>query len=91
MGEHERGRISAIWAVCFLGTRPIASLIDGALAQLIGARFAATVILLPTAVVAALVISKARAYDQLRSAAPVFDVTNTVSASPAEPEEGVGG
>ena len=91
VGEHERGRISAIWAVCFLGTRPIASLIDGALAQLIGARFAATVILLPTAVVAALVISKARAYDQLRSAAPVFDVTNTVSASPAEPEEGVGG
>lgn len=64
--EHERGRISAIWAVCFLGTRPIASLLDGALAQLVGARFAATVILIPPAIVATLVISKARAYDQLK-------------------------
>ena len=36
---------------------------DGALAQLVGARFAATVILIPPALVAALVISKARSYD----------------------------
>jgi MFS family permease len=31
--DHVRGRIMAIWAVAFLGTRPLASAVDGALAD----------------------------------------------------------
>ncbi|MEO9254386.1 MAG: MFS transporter, partial [Tepidiformaceae bacterium] len=63
VGEHQRGRIMAIWAVCFLGTRPVASLLDGALAQLIGVRLAAILIVLPTAAVTLLVVIKARSFD----------------------------
>jgi MFS family permease len=45
--DHQRGRIMALWSVCFLGTRPIASLVDGALASLVGVHVAALVMTLP--------------------------------------------
>ena len=35
-GDHERGRIMALWSVAFIGVRPIASLVDGAIASLAG-------------------------------------------------------
>ncbi|UJA20560.1 MFS transporter [Thermoleophilia bacterium SCSIO 60948] len=35
-----RGRVMALWGVAFLGTRPLSATIDGALADLISARFA---------------------------------------------------
>lgn len=35
-----RGRVMALWSVSFLGTRPIAALLDGAAADLIGPRLA---------------------------------------------------
>jgi hypothetical protein len=38
--EPQRGRIMALWSVAFLGVRPVASMIDGALADLIGVRAA---------------------------------------------------
>jgi hypothetical protein len=37
----------ALWGICFLGTRPIASLIDGTLASLVGIHAAAVVMTLP--------------------------------------------
>ncbi|MFB9744111.1 MFS transporter [Pseudonocardia sulfidoxydans] len=33
-----RGRVMALWGVAFMGTRPLASLLDGALAELLGPR-----------------------------------------------------
>jgi hypothetical protein len=45
--EPQRGRIMALWSVAFLGVRPVASMIDGALADLIGVRAAAVVMSTP--------------------------------------------
>lgn len=38
--EDMRGRVMALWSVAFLGSRPIAALLDGLLADLFGARAA---------------------------------------------------
>ncbi|HWC73848.1 MAG TPA: MFS transporter [Gemmatimonadales bacterium] len=54
VGEHERGRIMALWSVAFLGSRPIASLIDGGVASLAGPRVATIVMALPAFFVALL-------------------------------------
>jgi MFS family permease len=54
--EQERGRIMALWTIAFLGVRPIASLVDGAIADAAGVRVATIVLALPAfagAVVAA--------------------------------------
>jgi predicted MFS family arabinose efflux permease len=42
-----RGRVMALWSVAWLGTRPFASLLDGTLASLAGARAAAALMALP--------------------------------------------
>lgn len=39
--EQQLGRTMAVWSVCFLGTRPPAALLDGALAEVAGPRAAA--------------------------------------------------
>jgi MFS family permease len=43
----ERGRIMALWSVAFLGLRPFASLVDGAIAGVFGVRVAGVVLALP--------------------------------------------
>jgi predicted MFS family arabinose efflux permease len=58
VSDGERGRVMALWSVAFLGSRPIASLADGALATLAGPRAAALALCLPAA--AALVLLTAR-------------------------------
>ncbi len=45
--DHQRGRVMALWSVCFLGTRPLASLIDGSLASLVGVHLTALIMTLP--------------------------------------------
>jgi MFS family permease len=42
-----RGRIMALWSLCFLGTRPVASLTDGAVASAFGLRAAAVALTVP--------------------------------------------
>jgi MFS family permease len=42
-----RGRIMALWSLCFLGTRPVASLADGALASASGLRTAGVALTVP--------------------------------------------
>lgn len=51
VAEALRGRVMAIWTLCFLGTRPLAALIDGALADLISPRWATLSMLIPAAAV----------------------------------------
>lgn len=55
--EAIRGRVLALWGVAFLGSRPLAGLVDGALADLVSTRvavgFAAS-----TAIAAALILSR---------------------------------
>ena len=43
----QRGRVMALWSLCFLGTRPPASLVDGALASTAGLRPAAVALTVP--------------------------------------------
>lgn len=53
--ESQRGRIMALWSVAFLGLRPIASLVDGAIAGSLGVRTAGVCLALPALVMAAVV------------------------------------
>lgn len=54
--EHLRGRMMALWSVAFLGLRPVASLIDGALAEAFGVRVAGIVLALPALAGAAAIL-----------------------------------
>ena len=54
--EEQRGRIMALWSIAFLGLRPLASLVDGAVAGAVGVRYAGVALALP-ALTAALLIS----------------------------------
>jgi MFS family permease len=54
--EHLRGRMMALWSVAFLGLRPVASLIDGALAEAFGVRVAGIVLALPALLGAAAIL-----------------------------------
>jgi MFS family permease len=58
--ESQRGRIMALWSVAFLGVRPFASLLDGALASSFGVRVAGVVMALPALLAAAAVFRFAR-------------------------------
>ncbi|MDP9340948.1 MAG: MFS transporter [Actinomycetota bacterium] len=52
--DHMRGRIMGLWTIAFLGTRPLAALVDGSVADLAGPRWAVLVVLIPLLVVAAI-------------------------------------
>jgi MFS family permease len=60
--ERQRGRIMALWSIAFLGMRPFASLLDGAIAAAVGVRVAAIVLSLPALAAAALVWRRSRRY-----------------------------
>jgi hypothetical protein len=60
VAEHQRGRIMALWSVAFLGLRPVASLLDGALAGAFGVRTAGVVLALPAFACAAAIMSTNR-------------------------------
>jgi MFS family permease len=64
VADRERGRIMALWSVAFLGTRPIAALIDGGLAVLLGPPLATILMALPTAGAAALALRLHTAREQ---------------------------
>ena len=54
VAENERGRIMALWAIAFLGLRPLASLLDGAIASAWGVRVAGVALAAPALLAAAL-------------------------------------
>jgi len=56
----ERGRIMALWSVAFLGLRPFASIIDGAVAGAFGVRAAGVLLALPALSCAGWVYLRAR-------------------------------
>lgn len=56
----QRGRIMALWSIAFLGLRPVASLLDGAVAGTFGVRTAGVVLSLPALFGAALAASSWR-------------------------------
>jgi MFS family permease len=60
VADHHRGRIMALWSVAFLGLRPVASLLDGALAGAFGVRTAGVVLALPALACAAALLAQPR-------------------------------
>jgi MFS family permease len=60
VADHHRGRIMALWSVAFLGLRPAASLLDGALAEVFGVRAAGVVLALPAFACAAAIVFATR-------------------------------
>jgi MFS family permease len=56
IGDHERGRVMALWTMAFIGVRPIGSLFDGAVASVAGVRVAATLMTVPALVVASVIL-----------------------------------
>jgi MFS family permease len=58
--ERHRGRIMALWTVAFLGLRPLASLVDGAIADVADVRVAGVVLALPALVLAVVLVRAGR-------------------------------
>jgi MFS family permease len=56
----QRGRIMALWSIAFLGLRPVASLLDGALAGAFGVRVAGVVLAVPALAGAAVALTTLR-------------------------------
>ena len=63
VADNQRGRVMAIWSVAFVGVRPFASLVDGALAALFGPRAAGVVFALPALVLAGLLLARRQTGD----------------------------
>ena len=63
VAESQRGRIMALWGVAFLGLRPFASLVDGAIASTAGVRAAGVALAMPALVagLAVFLISRRKA------------------------------
>jgi hypothetical protein len=59
--EVQLGRVMALWSLAFIGTRPLAALLDGVVAELIGARGATVVLALPVLAAAPWVHRRLRA------------------------------
>jgi len=55
-----RGRVMAIWTLCFLGSRPVAAVLDGALADALSPRWAAELMLVPAGAVGLLLLVRVR-------------------------------
>ena len=58
----QRGRIMALWSIAFLGLRPVASLVDGAIAGALGVRVAGIVLALPALLGAAFAMTTLRSW-----------------------------
>lgn len=58
--ESQRGRMMALWTVAFLGLRPFASIVDGAIAGAFGVRAAGVAMALPALAAAAAIAFLAR-------------------------------
>ncbi|HSL66385.1 MAG TPA: MFS transporter [Gaiellaceae bacterium] len=60
VAETHRGRIMALWSIAFLGLRPFASIVDGAIADVAGVRVAGIVLALPALAAAVLIHRRIR-------------------------------
>ena len=60
VAETQRGRIMALWSIAFLGARPVASLVDGLIADLVSVRAAGVVLALPALGGALFILTRVR-------------------------------
>jgi MFS family permease len=71
--ERLRGRVMALWSLAFLGTRPLAGLVDGRLADMFSPHVAAAVFAIP-AVVAAVIVRRGTVIGAAPSPPPAAEV-----------------
>jgi MFS family permease len=67
--DAQRGRIMALWSIAFLGLRPVASLVDGAVADAFGVRTAGVLLAVPAALAAVLIARRLRRASAAETAA----------------------
>jgi MFS family permease len=79
--DAQRGRVMALWGMCFLGVRPFASLVDGTVAEVAGLRVAAFVMAVPAAVVAVGFLRRERRAAGARGGAAPLLVAGTGGAA----------
>jgi MFS family permease len=77
--EGLRGRVMALWSMAFLGSRPIAALLDGAIADLVSVRAATLVAAALSAAAAVLVITRLR-HRRRHDAAPSSAGSDTTTS-----------
>jgi hypothetical protein len=58
--ESQRGRIMALWSIAFLGVRPFASLVDGAVASATSVHVAGVLLTLPAVLAVGLLVWRER-------------------------------
>jgi predicted MFS family arabinose efflux permease len=91
IAEDVRGRVMGLWGMAFLGSRPVAALINGAVADLTGPRLA-TVLAATMALVGAVVLSRAPRVDTNAAQAPTLEPPhvgpNETRVSASEPHDG---
>ena len=66
----QRGRIMALWSIAFLGLRPVASLVDGAIAGAWGVRVAGVVLAVPALIGAAFALTTLRSWRNSPASSP---------------------
>jgi MFS family permease len=66
--DDQLGRVMALWSLAFVGMRPFAALLDGAVAELLGVRPAAALMSLPVLAGAVLVVRVNRRFAMERAA-----------------------
>src|SRR5438132_2914852 len=71
VAESQRGRILALWSVAFLGLRPLASLLDGAIGGVFGVRAAGVCLAIPALAAAAVILRLRDRPAPWRTRAPV--------------------
>jgi sugar phosphate permease len=82
VAPEQRGRVMALWSLCFLGTRPSASLADGALASAVSLRMAAVALTVPVLAAAAVMAVLRSRVPRLRE----VGIAPGVMAEPPAPE-----
>jgi MFS family permease len=66
----QRGRIRGLWSIAFLGLRPVASLVDGAVAGALGVRVAGAVLAAPALVGAVFALTTLRSWRSSPASSP---------------------
>ncbi len=74
---HVTGRIMALWGVAWLGVRPFASVVDGAIADVVGAQHASMIMALPVLIAGVAILVTPRLLGRSAHDRPAVDGSET--------------
>ena len=79
IADNERGRVMALWSIAFIGTRPLASLVDGFIGSAVNVQVAALAMAVPAA--GACALSVVYRYDPRPKLVSLASVTASSSSA----------